>query len=198
MSKPLRICQPNLTYHVYSRCIECRELLADYFKEILLSVLKRTQDKYDFELVHYTFMNNHIHMIIKTVENGASISRIMQYVKSRLAEIYNKANGRTGPFWNERFKDVIVEYQDNPVRYFFWLMWYIGFNPVRKGYVKCPEQYRYGSINYYTNEHFDLPVRITLHAYFLNLGTSFSERVRIFRQWEDAYKNHFSHPYNSS
>jgi len=192
MPRSQRICQPNLTYHVFSRCIEYKELLDVHTKDILLSILRRTQKKYSFDLIHYTIMSNHFHFIIRTVDEGAPISRIMQYIKSRLAETYNRLMNRIGPFWNERFKDVIIEKQDNPTRYLLWLLWYMGYNPVRKGHVKCPEQYKYCSINCYLLENFYVPVKITFHEYFIDLGSTFKERVRRFRQWEEMYRKRYA------
>jgi len=74
----------------------------EYVKELFLEVITKTQEKYSFELSAYVIMENHFHMIIRTVENGATISRIMQYIKARFAEKFNRMNARIGPFWNER------------------------------------------------------------------------------------------------
>lgn len=102
----------------------------DYFKDMFIETIQRTQEKYDFELNFYQIMDNHFHLIIKTVNNDATISRIMQYIKSRFAESFNRATNRIGPFWNERFKDIIVEKQESPIYFLLWLLWYLACNPV--------------------------------------------------------------------
>ncbi len=65
----------------------------DYLKEMFAKVIQLTQEKYAFELIAYQIMDNHFHFIIKTVNEGESISRIMQYIKARYAERYNKHMG---------------------------------------------------------------------------------------------------------
>ena len=188
MPRPLRICQPNLTYHVFSRCSEKRNMMAeDYYKNLMIQVLCMALEKYKFELVSYVIMDNHFHFVIKTLKGEADISRIMQYIKARFAERYNKVMNRTGPFWNERFRDVIVEMQDNPLRYFLWLLWYIGFNPVRGGLCADPEDFRFSSINAYLNEKHVSRVTVTIHEYFLYLGNCFRKRVENFLSYKEEY-----------
>ncbi len=189
MARPLRICLPNLTYHVFSRCIEQQpKMKPDLYKELMLEVVGKAMDKYRFELISYQIMDNHFHFVIKTVEEGACISRIMQYIKARFAESYNKRLNRVGAFWSERFKDQIVEYTDNPSVYLLWLLWYLAFNPVRKGMVRDPREYKYGSINAYINGSYFDRIKITQHQGFLSLGSTIDERVRRFLLYEEAYR----------
>ncbi|HON79929.1 MAG TPA: transposase [Spirochaetota bacterium] len=191
MARPGRVCMPLLTYHVYSRCIEWKSLMEkEYVKELFLEVITKTQEKYSFELSAYVIMENHFHMIIRTVENGATISRIMQYIKARFAEKFNRMNARIGPFWNERFRDVIVEHQQSPLTYFLWLLWYIAWNPVRKGLVKKPEHYTFSSINCYLTENAENRLTITIHEYYLMLGSSFRKRLDHFLQYEEIFRAH--------
>lgn len=189
MPTPIRQRLENVTYHITSRCCETRHLMAqDKIKDIVITVLSRALEKYDFKLIGYTIMDNHVHFIIQTVADGADISRIMQYIKARIAEKYNRLMQRTGPFWNERFKDTIVEQQDNPVIYLLWLLWYLAFNPVHARKCKDPQKYRYSSINYYLTEGIPSLIKITRHQYFDDLGTTFAERMRCFLSYEEAYR----------
>ncbi len=189
MPRPVRIIEPNLTYHVYTRCIECKNMIrSGSLKELMITVLMKTQKKYTFELIAYEIMDNHFHLIIRTVPGGESISRVVQYIKARFAELFNRSMNRTGPFWNERFKDQIIEHAEKPVHYLLWLLWYLAFNPVRKNMVRNPRQSLYGSINSYLEESHPGRVRITLHRYFMDLGTSFRERVQRFLLYEEAYR----------
>ena len=91
MARQKRECLPDTTYHVYSRCIEWRAMMKkDNFKDILIEVLRITQEKYKFELIFYQIMNTHFHFVIKTLPEEETISRIMQYIKARFAERFNK------------------------------------------------------------------------------------------------------------
>lgn len=144
--------------------------------------------KYDFELVAAEPVGNHIHLVIRTLENRETISLIMQYIKARIAEKYNRRTGETGPFWNERYGCTIIEHSDDPEQYLLNLLWYIGFNPVRKNLSSDPRENFIGFINCYLDRKFECTVKITLHRYFLALGKTFEECVKKFLLFEQAYK----------
>lgn len=193
MSNPPRRCKPGYTYHVMSRCIELKPLMrSDFIKDLTLDVLKRTQEKYEFKYIAYITMDNHFHFLIQTVEEGPNISRIMQYIKARVAEGYNRAMNRTGPFWNERFKDVIVEEQENPILYIFKLIWYMAYNAVKAGKCSDPRDYKYSSIMHYLVDEVKSTVKVVRHRYFEELGDTFSERVQKFLYYEEAYRKKYA------
>jgi len=193
MSNLPRTCAPGLNYHTMSRCIELKSLMEeDFMKELALDALKRAQDKYSFNCIAYGVLDNHFHFLIETVEEGPTISRIMQYVKARIAEGYNKTMNRTGPFWNERFKDVIVEEQENPMQYALWLIWYIAFNAVKAGKCSDPRDYKYSSIMHYLVDGLKSKVKIVRHRYFEELGNTFAERVQKFLFYEEAYRKRYA------
>ena len=189
MGRPHRECGPNLTYHVFSRCIDSGNMLRGViFKNLLIKTIKMAQQKYHFRLITYSILDNHIHLIIQTVNDGESISVIMQYIKGLFARYYNKSIGRTGPLWNERFGATIIEKSDNPPFYFFWVIWYIAYNPVRKKMVQDPREYCFSGIRAYIEEDFIDELRIDHHIYFKLLGKTFSERVKRFLIFEELYR----------
>ena len=191
MARKKRIREPNLTYHVYTRCHNTMPLLDEkWIKGIVFDVLNKTLAKYTFFLVDYTILDNHFHFIIKTRRGGEDISRIMQYIKARIAERCNRSLNRKGAFWNERFGDKIIEFSKNPREYLFQVLWYSAYNAVRKKFVNDPRDYEYGSINAYLHESYELPVPITLHDYFIELGATFKERVEKFLEYEEIYLQH--------
>jgi REP element-mobilizing transposase RayT len=193
MPRPYRIQEPELTYHIVSQCIEWRDMMSeDHFKECFLEVLRRSKEKYDYKLISFCIMPNHIHLIIHTTQSGAPISRIVQYIKARFAEIYNKTLKRTGPFWNGRYKDIIVQFAKDAVHYLLWLLWYLAFNPVRKRICTNPLKYCYSSIRAYLEEHVDVGVPIDYHDFFLQLGNTFKERVKQFIRYEEIYLKRYS------
>jgi REP element-mobilizing transposase RayT len=189
MAREKRICEPLRSYHCCSRCIEARCLLSDDFvKAIAVEVIKKAVKMYHFEIIQMEFVGNHFHFIFRTLEGGGTISQIMQYVKSRIAILYNRKVGRIGPFWNERFKSKIIEYADDPKKYFMHVMWYIGYNPVRKKIIRDPRESKYGTIRAYFEQDFVPKVPVTFHEYFLELGNSFSERAKKFLEYEVIYR----------
>lgn len=189
MARPLRKMSQGVTYHCYTRCRGKRDLLKSrYGKRHFIESIQMCQEKYSFDLIAAETVSNHIHLIIQTLEGRETISRIMQYIKARMAELYNRATGECGPFWNERFGSDIIEESDNPENYLLWLLWYIGYNPVRKGLSHDPRQNEIGFINIYLNENFTSPLAFTIHRYFYRLGKDFMERSEKFLTYEAAYR----------
>ncbi|HOT44143.1 MAG TPA: transposase [Spirochaetota bacterium] len=194
MPRQLRIQLPDATYHAVSRCIEIKPLMrSPKIKNLMIDVLNLALEKYNFQLIGYTIMDNHFHLYIKTVAEGENISRIMQFIKSQFTRRYNRMMNRTGPFWNERFKDVITELTPNPRETFFNTLLYLGYNPVRNGLVNDPRDYNYSSIKNYLDENYLSPVQVTLHEYFLELGNSFKDCVNRFLVYEEMYRKRIFH-----
>ena len=120
MRSNIRICRPGLTYNIRSRCIELRPMLEeDGTKELMLQVVSWAQKKYNFELHAFDIMDIDFIFVIKTLMDGETISRVMQYIKSQFARRFNARHNRTGPFWNERFHDEIIDFLPEPSRSFF-------------------------------------------------------------------------------
>jgi len=76
----------------------------------------------------------------------ASLSEFIKEVKQTFSRYYNKAKGRRGTLWGERFKSVIVQKGDTLIH----LLAYIDLNAVRAGIVKRPEEYRWCSLGYHS------------------------------------------------
>ncbi len=189
MARPPRTWLPEVTYHCYSRCIELRNLLSEkWVIELAIEVINITQEKYNFELIQINFVENHFHFEIRTIAGGENISRIMQYIKARIAEGYNRKTGRTGPFWNGRFKCKIIEHADDPVQYFINSTLYIGYNTVVKGIHKNPNESNYNTFRIYIEKDYVPPVNITFHPFYLALGKNRDERIQKFLEYEKHYK----------
>ncbi len=189
MPRQLRKIAQGCTHHVYTRCHGKRNLLMGrYGKQYFIEAIQECQEKYDFELVAAEIVANHIHLIIKTTLEKETISRIMQYIKARIAEKYNRAMNQTGAFWNERFGSKVIAEADNPEGYLLWLLWYIGYNPVRKGLTRDPRKNDIGFINCYLDRNHAISIKITLHYFFWNLGNTFEECAEKFLWYEEAYR----------
>ena len=188
MARQLRTILQGVTYHCYSKCHDNQNLLLSALgQKLFIEAIQMCQEKYNFELVGSEIVDNHVHLVIKTLENGETISRIMQYIKARIAEKYNKFMERGGAFWIARFGCKIVEESDDPEEYLPRLLWYVAYNPVRKQMCSDPRESRIGFINCYLTENYKSPVKITLHPFFYSLGKTFDECVRKFLLYEEAY-----------
>lgn len=110
MARKHRIQQPNTIYHTWSYVHDHISMTGrTVYREILLQVVRKTREKYNFRLLDYSLGEDEFHLVIQTVQGGEEISRIMQYIKARFAEIYNRLNKRTGAFWLNRYRDEIID-----------------------------------------------------------------------------------------
>ena len=68
------------------------------------------------------------------------VSKFMQELKQRFSQWYNRRNNRKGTLWEDRFKSVLVEAEEEAL---ITMAAYIDLNPVRAGIVSKPEDYRW-------------------------------------------------------
>ena len=187
----LRDQTPGCTHHTYSRIIDNKSYMKPKKNKYLMEqVVRKALKKYNFELNIYTLLDNHFHFVIRTIAGEAKISTIMQFIKSQFAQSYNKSENRTGPVWNERYGDKIIEYAEDPVAYYNWLCHYIFFNAVRKGYVTDPGNYEFSCRKFFFEEDYKPRVKLTMSEYFLKLGKTVTERIEKFLEIEKLYIEH--------
>jgi putative transposase len=113
-------------------------------KELMLEYIQKAHEKFDFELINFSIMGNHVHLLIKPGE-GEDISRIMQWLLGCFAQEFNRRNGRSGHFWGERFWSRIVTSDEDLENAFE----YVSENPVKAGLADKPESYEYGAVWHY-------------------------------------------------
>lgn len=185
MPRPLRRHIPGATYTTSSRCIAWSSLMIEEdVRRHFLEIVRQARNKYGFELTFYQVMPTHFHLIIRTPKGGATISRILQFIKSRFAEWFNKCNGRIGPFWNERFRSTIVNKQDDPSAYLLSLFWHLAHKPVRKGLANHIGDYPFNSMMDYLSSDHRGSISICPHELYLNIGDSVEERIIRFKQYD--------------
>src|SRR5215469_5807391 len=118
MARQLRTIAQEVTYHCYSSCHDNQKFLQSSLGEhLFFEAIQMCQEKYKFEVSGTEIVDDHVHFVIRTLEDGETISRIMQYIKARIGQKYNKIMNRRGAFWNGRFKCTIVEESNNPLFY---------------------------------------------------------------------------------
>ena len=68
------------------------------------------------------------------------LSYFMKELKQRFTQWYNRKQGRRGTLWEDRFKSVLVEGNENAL---ITMAAYIDLNPVRAGMVDDPKDYQW-------------------------------------------------------
>ena len=95
-----------------------------------------------FLLCGYVLMPDHWHALIWT-GYPLTISQAIHYVKKVCARHLHARRGTQGPVWQHQFWDRFVRH----AREFTDRLAYMHLNPVRKGLVAKPEEWRWSSCN---------------------------------------------------
>jgi len=130
---------------IYDRCLHevnlCDERVAKHIIEQLLAM-----HKIQYHMMAYTLMPNHLHLLIRPLENEHGticISDIVRIFKGISARVINKELSRTGTLWFREYYDHWVRNQQELVN----VIEYMRNNPVKAGLVKCPEDWQFGWVN---------------------------------------------------
>jgi len=84
----------------------------------------------------YVVMPDHFHWLMQLKEN-ATLSQVMQFVKSSSAKSYNQLNNSGGSVWSKGFHDRALRREEDVQGY----ARYIVANPLRAGIVDKVENY---------------------------------------------------------
>ncbi len=127
-------------------------------RDRLLSVLEQTRKRYRFVVVEFVVMPEHIHLLLSEPEVGTP-STVMQVLKQRTArallpknrprdprqgKLFGEISARA-PFWQTRFHDFNVRTEKKRVE----KLRYMHRNPVKRGLVAEPEDWRWSSYRFY-------------------------------------------------
>jgi len=100
-----------------------------------------------FLLCGYVLMPDHWHALIST-DYPLTISRVIQNIKWISARSLNGGRRASGPVWQHQFWDRFVRHEKEFAARFD----YMHLNPVKKGLVSKPEQWRWSSYNNFALE----------------------------------------------
>ena len=142
--RPNRQTEKGASYHVTAQINRQEFILEnDKMKQLLLNTIQRAKKLYDFELNNFCIMGNHIHLMIKPL-NDESLSKIMKWILQVFAQKFNKIYNLKGHVWYDRFKSKIIDSLD----YFIQAFAYISNNPVKANKVKHAVDYKYNGITH--------------------------------------------------
>ena len=146
----------HLHYITWS-CYHRRPLLAaPRRRDAFLRVLEQVRQKYDFTVVGYVVMPEHVHVLISEPEQGDP-SLVMKALKQSVARrLLPRKRLRTQRefwaepdlprhFWQKRFYDFNVWSRRKEIE----KLRYMHRNPVKRGLVSSPELWRWSSFRFY-------------------------------------------------
>src|SRR5215472_6301774 len=146
-------------------CYRRKPLLAStHARDLLLKILHEVRQRFDFGLVGYVVMPEHIHLLI-TEPNRGTPTTVMQVLKQRVSRAVNPrkrrkrapsaqlplwdelATNQRTPFWQRRFYDFNVW----STRKRNEKLNYMHFNPVNRGLVQHPRNWDWSSFGFYSS-----------------------------------------------
>jgi REP element-mobilizing transposase RayT len=107
--RKLRVLQQGVWYEISTQ-INNREPLfcEDKAREIFEKVFHETELRFAFGIQGLSFEGDLLKFYIKP-ENGLELPDIMKWMKQTFAQRYNRAMGRTGHIWGDRYWSRILE-----------------------------------------------------------------------------------------
>ena len=126
MPRSPRLDVPDVLQHVMARGIEGRDVFRDTKdREAFLDRLSGLVEKGNVQLLAWSLMPNHFHLLLRTRE--MSLSTLMRRLMTGYAVWHNRRHDRKGHLFQNRYKSIVVE--EDP--YLLELVRYIHLNPVR-------------------------------------------------------------------
>lgn len=131
----------GLIYHIYNRGNGKQNIFReenDY--RFYLNQLKENLKKHNVSLLCYVLMPNHIHLVVKQ-ETEEPIYKFISSLHTSYSIYFNKKYKHTGHVFQDRFKQVIIENDEQLV----CLSKYIHLNPIEAGLAQKPWNYFWSS-----------------------------------------------------
>ncbi|MEQ9218600.1 MAG: transposase [Cyclobacteriaceae bacterium] len=137
-------------YHIYNRGINRKKI---FFEDRNYDFFLQRFRRYvlgHIGLLTYCLMPNHFHLLVRINEFEFKEDVLLTGVEKAFKNFFisysksiNQAYNRTGALLQYKFKRKEVNDED----YLSWLIYYIHANPVKSGFTKSLEDWRYSSYN---------------------------------------------------
>lgn len=119
-------------------------------RDIFLDSLELTRQRYNFEVLGYVVMPEHVHLLISEPPD-APLSKALHALKLSVSKRLTQR-----PFWQTRYYDFNVFTRDKRVE----KLKYVHRNPVTRGLVTAPEDWPWSTYRHYLLDQ-PTPVQIT-------------------------------------
>ena len=151
--------EPGVAHSLTFTCYHRLPLLADdEVRMLMIRSLDATRRRLRFSIWAYVLMPNHVHLLIRPNAESYSIAQVLQSIKQpvafhglKRARILYPDLGhfwQRGPGFDENISTVLRARE---------MASYIHANPVRKGLVSTPEDWRWSSARFWMGQlEFDL------------------------------------------
>jgi putative transposase len=148
-----RVVVPGVPHHITQRGNN-RQIVffTDDDRRLYLTLLAEQSKRYSLAIRGYCLMNNHVHLVA-VPEHDWSLSKTLAAVHLRYTQFVNRAHGRSGHLWQNRFYSCPLEgeHELTAVRY-------AERNPVRARLVRLPWRYAWSSAAVHCGERAQIDV----------------------------------------
>jgi len=127
-------------YHVFARGNERRFIFRDdRDRKEYLRLLGETIRRYEWRLLAYCLMGNHVHLLVETPR--PNLADGMQWLHGQYARYFNDRYDRCGHLFQGRYKAVLQRTDEQLLQ----ALRYIALNPVADGLCASPSDYAWSS-----------------------------------------------------
>lgn len=136
---------PERYYHIFNRGNNKENLFKEERNYIFFLKKFKHYMPNLLEVHAYCLMPNHFHFLVKIKEGADSkeVSNAFRLLFMSYTKAVNKATGREGSLFRHQFHRKLVDSE----AYYTQLIPYIHANPVKDGFCKACEDWRYSSYN---------------------------------------------------
>ena len=115
-------------------------------RDLFLLVLEAARRRYRFVVVGYVVMPEHFHLLM-TEPQRDNPSVVMKVIKERFTRLLRRRSTFLAPVWQKRFYDFNVWTPEKRVE----KLRYMHRNPVKRGLVEKPEDWKWSSFRSYAS-----------------------------------------------
>lgn len=140
MARKPRVQDKGMIHHVIVRGNNSQNIFYDDTDRVrYLHLLHRYKNRFQFKILAYCFMDNHIHLLLKQSE--IELSRFMAGLQQSYTQYFNSKYDETGHVFEQRFKS----FPCSDEAYYLALVAYIHNNPKKAGIVEDAGKYIWSS-----------------------------------------------------
>ncbi|HEX4321348.1 MAG TPA: transposase [Acidobacteriaceae bacterium] len=133
--------QTGDTHFVTFSCYQRKPYLGNpTTRDIFLESLETMRIRYQFHVFGYVVMPEHVHLLVSEPKT-ALLAKVVQALKLSVS-----VQSKQSPFWHTRYYDFNVYTQAKHIE----KLKYIHRNPVVRGLVQKPEDWRWSSFQHYS------------------------------------------------
>ncbi len=116
-------------------------------RDIVVAALEQARVHYRFRVYGFVVMPEHVHLLVSEPDRGllANALKSMKIASAKRTSEARQFEQRHSPLWQKRYYDFNIR----NYRQFVEKLRYIHRNPVRRGLVQNPEDWRWSSFRHY-------------------------------------------------